>query len=98
MQQSIEDILNKLPEVRWDRYAQANNEFIIYGWIKRNDKRFDFVILRFFNNQVDSFITSSAKYSNSIHKRLGFLIPHEPCKRVEDLFPRNEVNSIHLKH
>jgi len=62
--------------VKWDRYAIRENEAggFIFGWIKRDDGFFDFVVINFQMNAghlLFGYNTSSKKYSREIIKRLG---------------------------
>lgn len=92
---SIEETLNKLPEVTWDRWAGDMESCCIYGWIPRVDGKFDFVLLRFKGGEVFNFVTSSHQYSACFAKRLYFEVTdHRPCKRVEDFF--THVKAVHI--
>lgn len=86
MKSAIEEILNKLPEVTWDRWAGELNLMGVFGWLSRDDGRFDFVHLCIAEGKVFGFSTSSAKYSDEFAGRLGIGDQHCPCKRVEDTF------------
>lgn len=88
-----EQILNNFPEVMWDRWIGSFRDFTIFGWVKRKDERFDFLVLDIVRGEVVRFRTSSAKLSKSISERLNFT--HEECRRVEDHF--DSVNCIKLK-
>jgi hypothetical protein len=91
----IEQTLNKLPEVTWDRWAGDMDACMIYGWIPRDDGRSDFVVLRFKGGECFNFVTSSHRFSAEFARRLLFQITdHNPCKRVEDFWPK--VNCIRL--
>lgn len=85
--QEIEDTLNKLPFVMWDRYAETENIKAYYGWIDREDKYKDFVAL-FFEKGMVWYLTSSAKYTHEINRRLGMDDSHADCQRIEDQFPK----------
>lgn len=93
---AIKEMLNRFPEVRWDRYTEAGKERCFYGWIERADGRFDFLEILFMGAKVDSYMTSSRQYSLDFYKRIyGDEEGHIDCKRVENLFG-DEVNSIKL--
>lgn len=62
--------------VEWDRYRirDETEGGYIFGWIKRDEGNYDFVVLNF--QKVDdtiivSYNTSSKKYSKEIGDRLG---------------------------
>lgn len=95
----IKKILNQFPEVRWDRYTEQKypdgTGLEFYGWIERDDGKFDFLEIYFFNNKPEWIATSSKKYSLGFHLRLGFPEnEHLGCKRVEWIFP--DINCIKL--
>lgn len=84
--------LNRLPFVRWDRLvdAQVDGQHMVdvYGWISRNDGRFDFVQINFVQwSETPGFSTSSSERSDEIATLLyGDNPTHFPCQRVEDVF------------
>ena len=92
--EEIKEILNKFPEVKWDRYTKVEDESNFFGWIERKDRHSDFLILSFIDKGLWWYMTSSAEFSKEITKRVGGR--HIPCKRVEELFGK-KVNCIHLK-
>lgn len=92
----IKSILNLFPEVRWDRYTEDGRELEFYGWIERPDGKFDFIDIFFINGEPEWYATSSAKLSKIFHRKLKIKWPHLTCKRVENLFPNNEVRTIKL--
>lgn len=71
IKKEIEDTLNKLPFVKWDRYTQIDtNKFSLFGWIEREKDTYkDFVLLeikvRPSFTQIEA-TTSSEKYSEEI--------------------------------
>jgi hypothetical protein len=75
--------------IEWDRFVEKDGEYGIYGWIKRKDGQRDFVLLEIYeeNGQIKGgFSTSSAKYSKKLHEFLyGKKVPHNPCKKIEEL-------------
>ena len=91
-----EKILNLFPEVTWDRYAGDYDNFVIYGWIDRDDQYKDFLVMEFEEGQATSFTTSSAKYSKDFSERLGWQEFHSDCKRVENIF--QNVKSIKINN
>lgn len=93
MKNQVESILNLLPEVTWDRYSGEEDSIDVFGWIKRDDGRSDFVVLGIKHGEAEYFETSSAKYSKEFATRLEFT--HSDCKRVEDNFPN--VKSVKLQ-
>lgn len=88
----IEKILSQFPEVKWDRFVREKTYFLAYGWIDREDSYKDFMMLEFRGSVPQNFMTSSKKYSEEFHRRLGFANPHNPCLRVEDMFP--DLNNV----
>jgi len=98
-----EDML-ALPFVNFDRFVDLDTSVFLYGWINREkDSYKDFVIIKYDNvkdlDNIETFFsTSSDKYSEVIHKNLGFNEgEHCKCQRVEDNF--EIMNCIRLtKH
>ena len=87
----IEETLNLLPEVTWDRWTgEIGGEYgvCVFGWIPRDDGKSDFVFVRIDDDGCWMYGTSSAKYSEEFGRRLKFdgSNGHDPCKRVEDAF------------
>lgn len=84
------EVLNRLPEVRWDRCAGTEASLGVYGWIPRDDGRFDFVVVEFQlhdGRDVCWFTTSSARLSATFAELLhGAAGPHYACRRVNDVF------------
>ena len=87
----IAEVLNRLDEVRWDRYVVDDRELTAFGWIDREDGRSDFVVIELWS-QANATLgarlvaTSSAARSESIDRRLsGDADGHIPCQRVEHL-------------
>jgi hypothetical protein len=81
--------------VKWDRYAirNENDSGFIFGWIKRDDNFYDFVIVRFWLDWgkgmqfLCNYDTSSAKYSKEIGLKLGSsLEDYIECQPASD-FP-----------
>jgi len=70
----------------------------VYGWITRDDRKSDFVILYLYENrQIVDYMASSKKYSKLFFKELTHAkTAHgdQRCKRVEDFYP--EKNAIKL--
>lgn len=84
------------PIVQWDRWAGNIIDMVVFGWITRDDGRFDFIVLDLFKGELQSFRTSSAKYSAHFSKMLGW--SHADCNRVED-YPEvfGETHCIRIK-
>jgi|SRR5712664_514880 len=63
----------------------------VYGWITRDDRKSDFVILYLYENrQIVDYMASSKKYSKLFFKELTHAKTahgHQRCKRVEDFYP-----------
>ncbi len=89
----IKKTLNVFPEVKWDRYTEIEGESNFFGWIEREDGKSDFLVLSFIDSRLWWYMTSSAKFSKEISKRLK--LGHSECKRVEQLFGK-QINCIHL--
>lgn len=84
--------LNLFPEVAWDRWAgEPKGRMSVFGWIARQDGKFDFMRLVLWRGQPMEFTTSSARYSAEFSQRLSF--SHADCKRVVHHFPR--VRCVH---
>lgn len=90
----IEKILNEFPEVTWDRWAENAplSRMTVFGWIPRDDGKQDFVVLRIIFGELDSVLTSSAKFSAAFAARIG--AKHTDCNRVEHTF--KNVKAVHL--
>lgn len=99
----IAEWLNKLPFVRWDRFAETpiGEHFftVVYGWIDRDDGHADYVQLEFVSwHDKPGSCTSSAKYSPEITRIfLGEDAEHIECQRVEDRFGDLVPSAIHLR-
>ncbi len=77
--------LNKFPEVVWDRFTgDAEDYFRCFGWIAREDDKFDFMVIDFDKGEVVDYSTSSAKYSLEFSKRINFT--HENCQSMYEFF------------
>jgi hypothetical protein len=81
----ISSVLNRFPEVAWDRWAGDEDRLVVFGWIDREDGFKDFMTVRFDDGDLVTFTTSSARYSKEFSARLG-ATNHVDCKRVEDYF------------
>ncbi len=97
-----ESVIKPLEDlVAWDRYgiSGTDDNGFIFGWIKRDDGFYDFVVVRFcivwsFGNNkfLCSYNTSSKKYSKEIAKRLGdSLQDYIECKSVRELEPETNL-------
>lgn len=94
-QEFIEEKLELLDFVEWDRFTQWREEdgpnvVRAFGWIDREDHYKDFVHLEF-NADVDGYQvyflgTSSSEYSKEINEILHDNSEHVDCQRVEDQF------------
>lgn len=97
----IEEMLEKLDFVRWDRYVvPTDGEYHFYGWINKYrdgvlQYDHDFIVL----SNVDGrwwYLTSSVEHSKDICRIVdGTEDTHVECQRVEDDFIIN--NAIKLK-
>lgn len=91
----VEQILNRFPEVRWDRWSgELADKISIFGWVQPSEQRADYVLLLIDNEGACFISTSSAAYSRAFAARLGFTGSHKDCQRVEHTFPN--VNAIKL--
>lgn len=98
-QASIAELLNRCPEIRWDRFVETIEELQVYGWIGRPDGRSDFVLvtIRLADLGV-GFMTSSAFWTKQISLRLcGTASDHQDCERVEDRFGDKVFNTISIR-
>ena len=102
MEDWIEEKLEELGFVEWDRYFGFEDDehgeiLTVYGWIEREkDSYKDFVLVKVFKKYEDITLeaTSSAKYSEEIYETLyGDTEDHIECARVENRFEiKNAVN------
>lgn len=91
----IEETLNCLPAVKWDRFIDDPAGGIdVYGWIARDDGLWDFVVVNFDRaGEWTKVTTSSASHSASIYAALLGMAEsvaaehHSPCMRVDEHFP-----------
>lgn len=82
----IPEILEMFDFVRWDRYTEredGNFHRCYYGWIDREDKKKDFLVLVFSKDGRINYITSSTEKHYEINKVLGIYNQPPRCKRVE---------------
>lgn len=102
MKSKIEQTLNLLPEVHWDRWTgelDAELGIGVFGWVARQDGKSDFVYLRVDKDGAWMVGTSSAEHSAEFARRLKFDTGgegHKPCKRVEDYFPNVKAIRLHV--
>ena len=100
MKDTIERVLNLLPEVEWDRWTGDLKDTElgvgVFGWVRRENHLPDFVFVRIAKDGAWMVVTSSAKYSADFARRLklGSRKGHTACKRVEDYFPN--VKAVRL--
>jgi len=90
-----EEHMNLYPEVAWDRFTERPDGMTVYGWIGREDRHEDFMVL-IIDLQGRSFfirfLTSSARYSEEFSRRAGWP-RHIACKRVEGVFAVRSIVS-----
>lgn len=111
MVQQIAVVLNKFPEVKWDRLTRSNSDYrsgaetvwiaTCFGWIAREDGRSDFLVIELSRYGTDelwpTFTTSSAELSEEFNRRLwGDEVGHNECERVEDVFGPMVTNRVKL--
>ncbi len=92
--------MKSLGFITWDRFIVDLEEETVdlYGWIKREDKHEDFVVLNYKKIEsgwTTSFSTSSKKHDKEIFKLLEGKGEPNRCERVEDFFDIG--NMIKLK-
>ena len=104
----LTDLMMKLPFVQWDRYVEHLEEAqqaVFYGWIARDDGKFDFVLVSYYSKyhpfwaDCISYSTSSKRYSPELSRILlgREERPEAVCKRIEYDFP-DVKNVIRLNH
>lgn len=76
--------------IEWDRFAESDDECVVYGWIPREDGSRDFVVLRSVPDGI-GYITSSARFTDDIGAIIagdaGQRRGHDRCIRVEVVLP-----------
>lgn len=83
---AVAELMNRVPEVKWDRCVVGEVRGCAYGWIDRDDGKKDFFLLMWDSGKW-GFTTSSAKYSREFSERLfGTSQGHRDCQRIEDVF------------
>jgi hypothetical protein len=87
--------------VGWDRYSIRDNGGFIFGWIKRDDGFYDFVVVNFqlyIDTLIVGYNTSSKKYSKEIGERLskGANLDYIECIPASD-FPEAQLVSWQKK-
>lgn len=94
----LAELMNELPEVRWDRLTRSESYISIFGWIDRGDGKVDFAILHSFEELGEWLSTSSAELAEDFGRRLG-CDPgaYNGCERVEQVFKGLVNNVIHLE-
>ena len=93
-EQKVSDTLNKLPFVNWDRYFEYESGASYFGWIDREDKKKDFVVVDLFKDGTIGYATSSEKYTKEIAEILN--CTHSECKRIEII--EGVKNAFKLRH
>jgi len=99
----VKNIVQPLNDiVEWDRYGfrHEDDSGFIFGWIKRDDNFYDFLVVRFWLDWnrggpqfFCSYDTSSKKYSKEIGVRLGSnLEGYVECKSAKDIPSANLVS------
>lgn len=82
----LNSFINVCPDITWDRFTYAGTEYTFYGWIKRGDKKRDFIVLNFTDPKEVWYCTSSAKYSETFSRLLK--TPHIKCQTMTHLFEK----------
>lgn len=91
----IEEKLEELEFVSWDRLYQWEQGLVVYGWIEREEDSYkDFLVIEFEKQTgiVVRWDTSSAQFHDIIAQVLD--TEAIECERVEDFF--NLENMIEL--
>lgn len=95
----LKRVLGDLDFVMWDRYVEKGSYgYVLYGWIARADGKFDYIQIEYNDGEFTS-TTSSVIYTEKIPEIIwgkGEYV-HNPCIRVESLFPDLD-NVIHIKN
>jgi len=80
----ITEVANRMDFVVWDRTVvfEELSHAMLYGWIARDDGRFDFVVLWFwFDGEPQwTFVTSSARYSPLLQEMQDPETEHNDCR------------------
>ena len=99
--QRLVEMWRKLSFVSWDRHVTEPHCITSYGWIAREDRHADFVVLNFplLPGKDVTYTTSSEAFSVEIDRRIwGRKAPHEPCQRIENLVSADELpNCVRLE-
>jgi hypothetical protein len=76
----------EISPVVWDRVIEIDGCLTVYGWIARNDRKKDFLLLEIdpMQDYGFQFWTSSAKYSKVFSEGLG--LDHSPCQKFGEYF------------
>jgi hypothetical protein len=84
--------------VEWDRYGLRDYNGFIFGWIKRDETAYDFVVVNFEirdNQFFMNYNTSSKKYSKELANKLSIssnvLDDYLECKPASDIPQANLV-------
>lgn len=68
MKEWIEETLDRLPFVTWDRYVEFETLIRVYGWIEREEDEYkDFVLLDF---SIEGWSTWSPVARNTVRESL----------------------------
>jgi hypothetical protein len=99
--EALAELLNRFPEVKWDRMTATEQEgetlYWVFGWVARPDPYSDFAVLNTWLDDAVSLSTSSARYSQEFQDRLfGEGTDHNPCQRVEDVLGSLVPNRVIL--
>lgn len=102
LKEIMQEDMEKLPFVNWDRFFEDGWDLEVFGWIDREYNYKDFVSLRYdYDSKLSrqnrkktwllDFSTSSAKYSKEITEILTESDEHKDCQRVEEHFEIKNV-------
>lgn len=102
--EALAELLNRFPEVRWDRMAFGEwplddvglADGCVFGWIDREDGRSDFMLVEW-KGDAAGFTTSSGWYSAEFSIRMhGADAAHSDCERVEHVLGELVPGAIRL--
>ena len=86
----VEELLDRLSMVTWDRFVECGDSVTVYGWIDRDDEYKDYIQIEIWpSDEYVSFTTSSEEHTEEIHELLfgaDTVGDHNECQRVENHF------------
>ena len=86
----VEELLDRLSMVTWDRFVECGDSVTVYGWIDRDDAYKDYIAIEIWpSDEYVSYTTSSEEHTEEIHELLfgaDTVGDHNECQRVENHF------------